>query len=159
MRCGMVLSGESKGNYAVDHGRSIYENDLRRLAQLQAEYNSLVGSVGKALAEADAQLEAQITEFIQVARQSHTVDAEEEQIRDYLFSTVAEQVPNGHLFRIKNRLSGFCSSMSSGEVKISVQLPRGADETTQRIHLTQTQTSAIVGIGRTARLRLPSAVL
>ena len=89
----LVVPWSRKETYAVDNGRSIYENNLRR--QFQAEYNSLVGTVGQALAEADAQLETQIREFVQVARQGHTVDGEEEQMRDYLFSIVADQVPNG----------------------------------------------------------------
>ena len=92
----MVLLGELKVNYAVNNFRSNH-----------AEYNSLLGTVGKALAEADAQLETQVREFIQVARQRHAVDAEEEQIQDFLFSTVAEQVPTANLFRIKIRFSRF----------------------------------------------------
>lgn len=56
MRCGMVLSGKLRGNYAVDNVGLIHG--------LQVECDSLVRTVGRTLAEVDAQLEARITEFI-----------------------------------------------------------------------------------------------
>ena len=109
MRREMVLSGRLIGNYDVDNVKAIYENDQRGLTQPQSEYNSLIGTVGKALAEADAQLETQIGEFVQVARQDHAVDSEEEQIR---LPTSSTQLPNkyqtaANLFRIRNRFSRF----------------------------------------------------
>jgi hypothetical protein len=140
MRCGMVLSGELKGNYAGDNGRSIYENNLRRLAQLQAEYNSLVGTVGRALPEAHAQLETQLREFVQVARQGHAVDDEEEQIRDYLIylslissALLPTMYQAANLFRIKNRLSRLLVHVLRRKAKLSVQKPEGANEVTKYI--------------------------
>ncbi len=97
MRREMVLSGRLIGNYDVDNVKAICENDQRGLTQPQSEYNSLIGTVGKALAEADAELETQIGEFVQVARQDHAVDSEAEQIRLPLQHS-CRKVPNGGEF-------------------------------------------------------------
>jgi hypothetical protein len=101
MRREMVLSGRLIGNYDVDNVKAIYENDQRGLTQPQSEYNSLIGTVGKALAEADAQLETQIGEFVQVARQDHAVDSEEEQIR----------LPLKHSCRTSTKRRRICSAL------------------------------------------------
>ena len=104
----MVLSGKPRGNYDVDNVKPIYENYQRWLTQLRTEYNALIGTVGKALAEANAQKAQKQTHSLKLRSENSSTLRDRVTLwmvkrnRYEIISSAQSPTKSDNLFRIKS---------------------------------------------------------